>query len=217
MKKTLTALLAAVALVGAVPAGAHAAPAEKTATVEQLVSALPVAAEHRDGYVRTAFKHWIDADKDGCNTRAEVLKDEAIEAPDQIAGCKLSGGEWFSYYDDKVVDGPSSLDIDHMVPLAEAWDSGAYEWTAQRLQDYANDLGYSRSLVAVSAKENRSKADKDIAQWLPPAADAKCHYVADWVAVKTRWGLAVDEVEKGALERAAESCPSREIQVPLAN
>lgn len=81
--------------------------------------------EDRTGYERTKFKHWVDADKDGCNTRAEVLKAEAVVVPEQGAKCKLSGGQWYSPFDDRYIVGPSGLDIDHLVPLAEAWDSGA--------------------------------------------------------------------------------------------
>ncbi|MFC9431254.1 hypothetical protein [Streptomyces sp. NPDC056987] len=79
--------------------------------------------EDRTGYKRTLFRHWVDADRDGCDSRAEVLKQEAVVAPAQAAGCKLSGGRWYSAYDDQYIDGPSGLDIDHLVPLAEAWDS----------------------------------------------------------------------------------------------
>jgi hypothetical protein len=85
-----------------------------------------------------------------------------VKAPKQGDDCALTGGEWLSYYDGKTVTDPSRLDIDHMVPLAEAWDSGAAEWTAERREAYANDLGAEHSLVAVTAKSNRSKGDKDL-------------------------------------------------------
>jgi hypothetical protein len=145
-----------------------------------------------------------------------VLKAEAVVPPEQGASCKLTGGQWWSYYDDTAVDGPTGLDIDHMVPLAEAWDSGAYAWTAQRRQDYANDLEWARSLVAVTARANRSKADQDVATWLPPAADARCHYVDDWVSVKIRWQLSVDLAERAALVRLADTCPDTTLDVPIA-
>ncbi|MBY8854018.1 HNH endonuclease family protein, partial [Saccharothrix sp. MB29] len=90
-------------------------------------------------------------------------------------------------YDDIEVDNPRSLDIDHMVPLAEAWDSGAFDWTPDRHQRYANDLDEPATLVAVTARSNRGKADKDPAAWLPPHEPAVCRYITDWVAVKTRW------------------------------
>lgn len=219
MRKSLITLLVGAAVFAALPATARAATVDASTgpvLVRVLIAELPVADESRAGYVRTAFKHWVDADKDGCNTRNEVLKVEAVTAPEQGAGCKLTGGSWFSYYDDTVVDGPSGLDIDHMVPLAEAWDSGASAWTAQRREVYANDLGWARSLVAVTARSNRQKADQDPTTWLPPAADAQCQYVEDWVSVKIRWGLSVDPAEKDALATMAAACPDDTLDVPLA-
>ncbi|MFJ2630816.1 HNH endonuclease family protein [Streptomyces sp. NPDC087422] len=217
MKRTLFALLAAAALLGGTTVGAHAQePAAGPVSVRELLARLPVAAESREGYERTKFKHWVDADHDGCNTRAEVLLDEAVVAPDRGANCKLSGGSWWSYYDDTTVNGPSGLDIDHMVPLAEAWDSGASQWDAKRREQYANDLDWPRSLAAVTAKANRSKSDQDPSTWMPPAADARCRYLDDWVSVKTRWNLSIDPAEQAALTDIADSCPDDELDVPLA-
>ncbi|GAA2387128.1 hypothetical protein GCM10010378_30260 [Streptomyces viridochromogenes] len=97
------------------------------------VAALPVATESREGYSRDEFRHWNSGDlADGCNTRAEVLIHESLAAPAVGPGCRLTGGMWFSYYDSTLVTSASGLDIDHMVPLAEAWDSGASAWSAQR-------------------------------------------------------------------------------------
>ncbi|MFE7033616.1 HNH endonuclease family protein [Streptomyces sp. NPDC057621] len=189
----------------AAPAGAHPAQAEPlplTAAIAQL----PSAAESRDGYQRTSFKHWIDADRDACNTRAEVLISESRTEPVIEAGCKVTAGEWYSYYDGVTLTAPGGLDIDHMVPLAEAWDSGASAWTAARREAYANDLDAERSLVAVSARTNRAKADRDPADWTPPLADARCTYTADWVATKLRWQLAADDRERAALTELASGC-----------
>ncbi|MFD6186347.1 hypothetical protein [Streptomyces goshikiensis] len=89
------------------------------------VSALPVAAEDRTGYQRTAFKHWNAGElpADGCNIRQEVLLAEAVVYPEIGPGCTLTGGVWWSYYDDREVTPAGALDIDPMVPLDEAWDS----------------------------------------------------------------------------------------------
>ncbi|MFI1436704.1 HNH endonuclease family protein [Streptomyces lydicus] len=212
MVKTTVHALAAAALALlplATTAPAHAA---ETLKLHDAVEALPQAAESRDGYERTKFKHWIDEDKDGCNTRAEVLLAEAITPPTVGPGCKLTGGTWLSYYDDKVVDGPAGLDIDHMVPLAEAWDSGASQWTAARRQAYANDLAADRSLVAVTAKTNRQKADQDPADWMPPATDARCTYLSDWVGTKLRWSLTVDRRERDTLRDLAASCHNTDVE-----
>ncbi|MFF4398209.1 HNH endonuclease family protein [Streptomyces sp. NPDC001480] len=196
----------------AAPAPAHAQDRSfetYTLPMAAAVDDLPLAAEVRDGYQRTSFKHWNAGANptDGCNTRAEVLIAEAVVPPEVLPGCKLSGGLWWSYYDAKWMTPASALDIDHMVPLAEAWDSGASQWTAERREAYANDLGAQASLVAVSAASNRSKADQDPAQWLPPAVDATCRYASEWIATKLRWGLTVDAVELEALTQLAEACP----------
>jgi hypothetical protein len=94
-----------------------------------------------------------------------------------------------------------------MVPLAEAWDSGARRWTAATRQAFANDLGASWVLIAVSAGSNRAKSDQDPADWLPPEADALCSYLGDWLAVKARWSLSVDPRERTALEGLIRNCP----------
>ncbi|MFE9367897.1 HNH endonuclease family protein [Streptomyces sp. NPDC006978] len=170
------------------------------------IKRIPVAEEKRAGYERDSFKHWVDEDDDGCPTRQEVLIAEAVTAPQEGARCTLSGGGWLSYYDEVEVTDAKKLDIDHMVPLAEAWDSGAHDWTPERREAYANDLDAERSLVAVTAKTNRSKADRDPAAWMPPAQSATCTYLVDWTATKLRWGLSADETEQEALIELAEPC-----------
>ncbi|WP_327411313.1 HNH endonuclease family protein (plasmid) [Streptomyces sp. NBC_01281] len=170
------------------------------------VDLLPSAAESRDGYQRTSFKHWVDADRDGCSTRAEVLISESRVQPTIEPGCKVTAGQWYSFYDGVTVTAPGGLDIDHMVPLAEAWDSGASAWTPERREAYANDRDADSSLVAVTARTNRSKADQDPADWLPPLLDARCTYAADWVATKLRWKLTVDDRERASLAEIAAGC-----------
>ncbi|MFE2498821.1 HNH endonuclease family protein [Streptomyces scopuliridis] len=199
------------------PAPAQAAPGERVAApVRDALAALPVQAESRAGYERTKFRHWVDADRDGCNTRAEVLKAEAVDAPRQAPNCALDGGRWYSRYDDVYFTAPGALDIDHLVPLAESWDSGALAWTATERQAYANDLGDARALIAVSAKSNRSKADQDPATWQPPTVGYHCQYATDWVAIKTRWGLSIDPAEQTALTETLAQCPNVPVEVTLA-
>lgn len=195
----------------------HAAPGDTIAMpVRDALAALTVHDEDRTGYERTKFRHWIDADRDGCSTRAEVLLEEAVTAPEQGANCALSGGSWYSPYDDTYFTAARALDIDHLVPLAEAWDSGASTWTAQERQAYANDLDDPRALIAVSATSNRSKADQDPTTWQPPAADYRCTYTTDWVAIKTRWNLAVDTAEQTAISDILDACPNTPIEVTRA-
>ncbi|MEU7994089.1 HNH endonuclease family protein [Micromonospora sp. NPDC049060] len=190
-------------------APAHAATV--SVPLRTLVADLPVATEVRTGYNRDLFPHWTDADSDGCNTRYEVLIAEATTRPTVGSGCQLTGGRWRSYYDAAYWTNPSDLDIDHMVPLAEAWDSGARNWTTSRRQAFANDLGDVRSLVAVTDNVNQAKGDQDPATWQP--TNEKCRYVGEWVAVKTRWRLSVDSAEKSALTSRANSCTNITITV----
>lgn len=213
MIKAVLRGLAAVALAvlpATIPTPAHAA---ETLPLTEAVATLPVALESRDGYDRNKFRHWNTGDNpaDGCNTRAEVLLHEAVDPPIVGPGCRLTGGSWWSYYDATVVTSASGLDIDHMVPLAEAWDSGASAWSPQRREAYANDQGAEQSLVAVTARSNRSKADQDPAEWMPPAADVHCRYLAEWVGTKLRWALTVDDAELKALAGAASSCPGETV------
>ena len=165
---------------------------------------LVITADQIGGYSRNLFKHWIDVDKDGCNTRYEVLIAEAIVKPKVGAGCYLTGGKWRSPYDGKVFTNPTGLDIDHMVPLAEAWRSGAWAWNAAQRMDFANDLEDSRSLLAVTASLNRSKSDRDVAAWLP--LKAQCNYISNWIAVKWRFDLTVDPVEGEFLQNKITTC-----------
>jgi hypothetical protein len=187
-----------------------------SAPLRTAVSSLVVATEVRTGYDRDLFPHWIDADGDGCNTRYEVLIAEATTAPSVGSGCSLSGGRWYSYYNNASYTVTSDLDIDHMVPLAEAWDSGARNWTTTRRRSYANDLGDSRPLVAVKDTVNQAKGDRDPAEWMPSYSGARCRYVQEWVAVKKRWALTVDPAEKSALTSLANGCANVTITVTLA-
>ncbi|WP_432104455.1 HNH endonuclease family protein [Streptomyces sp. bgisy091] len=201
---------------GAPSGAAGGGPAEGALTLAEAIDKIPPGDEKRDGYERDSFKHWIDEDDDDCETRAEVLLEEATTKPEQGERCALTGGVWLSYYDEVEVTEARKLDIDHMVPLAEAWDSGAYDWTAERRQAYANDLGSKRSLVAVTAKSNRSKSDQDPATWLPPADSAHCTYAADWTGTKLRWALTVDDKERAALLKLAEACPDTTVRYEAA-
>ena len=191
----------------------------RAATVSQplrtMVASLPVAGEVRTGYNRDLFNHWIDADGDGCNTRYEVLIAEATTAPSVGSGCTLSGGRWTSYFDGAAWTDPADLDIDHLVPLAEAWDSGARTWSAAQRQSFANDLGDARALAAVTDDVNQSKGDRDPAEWMPSVASVSCRYVTEWTAVKTRWGLSVDSTEKSALTSYAASCANSTVTVDV--
>jgi len=171
---------------------------------------LTVAEDKTTGYNRSAFKHWIDADKNGCDTRAEVLIAEAIVKPKIGPKCKLTGGKWLSAYDGKTITNASQLDVDHLVPLAEAWRSGAWKWTAAQRQVFANDLDNSEALIAVTSSSNRSKGDKDPANWLPK--ENQCNYVESWISTKSKYELTIDEKEKNALTQTIRDCSLAAVQ-----
>ena len=165
---------------------------------------LTVAADQLSGYERTLFNHWIDADKDRCDTRKEVLIQEAVVLPKLSSGCVFTGGKWISPYDNLSTTDYSTLDIDHMVPLSEAWRSGAWKWSPAQREAYANDLTDPRALVAVTASLNRQKSDQDPSTWLPP--ENKCIYVSNWIAIKVRYSLTVDSAEANALTSLVSQC-----------
>ncbi len=215
MRPLRRAVLALVALpsVMLVTGGPAQADSQWSGSMVQAIDHVPVATEDRTGYDRDLFRHWVDADGDGCDTRAEVLIAEAEDAPTVGSSCSLSGGRWYSYYDGVSQTSASALDVDHMVALAEAWDSGANSWAASRREAYANDLGDSHSLVGVTAALNRSKGDQDVAEWLPPINH--CRYVKDWLTAKIRWGLSQDSAEQAALEDVVAGCTNSTITVTV--
>jgi hypothetical protein len=187
----------------------------RSISTRRMLGDLVTRAERRTGYDRSKFVHWIDDDGDGCDTRYEVLIAEATRRPTvSQPGCRLTGGRWRSRYDGVTTTDPSGFDVDHLVPLAEAWDSGARRWNGGTRRRFANDLGYFASLVAVTASSNRSKGDREPHDWLPPNASFRCTYLAQWVAVKWRWRLRVDTVERAFLRAQLVSCGWPRIRKP---
>ena len=156
------------------------------------------------GYRRDKFADW-SSQGGGCDTRDVVLKrdGEAVVTNDS---CQITQGTWFSPYDGTSVTDPQELDIDHMVPLANAWRTGANEWTGQQRALFANDLT-NPQLLAVTLSTNRSKGDQDPAEWKPPRREYWCVYAERWVAVKSYWKLSVRAEEKAALQDMLGACP----------
>jgi hypothetical protein len=165
-------------------------------------------------YNRNQWKHWIDKDGDCHNTRAEVLLDEAV-GPVTLEGCRVMFGEWIGLYTGMPVTEASVLDVDHMVPLANAHRSGGWAWNASRKEAYANDLRDSEHLIAVTASENRSKGAKGPEYWRPPNVNYWCDYATNWARIKDIWDLSVTPAELVAVRDMLGDCSSRvQIFVP---
>lgn len=176
-----------------------AAPAKKApAGVHDQLAELVVSAPHsKDGYERKLFTHWVDQG-DNCNTRELVLKKNGKDV--RIDGdCVPLSGSWTSPYDNATWTKASDVDIDHMVPLAEAWASGAWNWTQKRRAELANDLTRPQ-LFAVTDNVNQEKGDKTPDRWKPPVVAYWPTYAKAWIAVKHHYGLTITAAEKKALE-----------------
>jgi hypothetical protein len=162
----------------------------------------------RTGYDRNKQfgSGFIDANHDGCNARREVLIAEST-TPVRVTQPKCTvSGTWVSLYDGVTTTDARSLDIDHLVPLGEAWDSGASAWDKARRKAYANNLDFPDHLIAVTAHSNRSKGDKDPAQWKPESRRSWCRYAISWTTVKIQWELTADDAEVAALRDMLATC-----------
>jgi len=197
-------VVALVAALGALAAPAAPAFAADRQSALRLLNSLPVSGEHPQGYARDLFADWLARTGDGCDTRQEVLIVERVSG--RVADCTVTAGTWLSSYDGAVVHSPTALQIDHRVPLEEAWASGAWRWTQATRDRYSNDLGYSASLLAVTVHENESKGAQEPSEWMPALSSQRCSYIRSWIGVKYRWRLSVDAAEKSYLARQLRGC-----------
>ena len=183
-----------------------------------LLQTVRVENEYQVGYDRALFEHWRDIDGDGCDSRDQVLKRDSISLPQvDPVNCNVIAGDWVSPYDGAKWTNPSDIDIDHVIALKEAWDSGAWAWSAAQRKAFANDTSDSRTLLAVTDSVNQSKSDKDPSNWLPPLQSYTCTYLGNWIAVKVRWSLSMDSSEFGRIKNLLQStCSSLNI-APIPN
>ncbi|MFB6672358.1 HNH endonuclease family protein [Streptomyces sp. NPDC057684] len=200
----VTAVVSALTLLNG-PAAQAAPPTPVSgATARTYLSELTVKAEgSSDGYSRDLFPHWI-TQSGACNTREVVLKRDGTNVS-QDSSCAATSGSWYSEYDGATWSAAADVDIDHIVPLSEAWKSGANAWTTAQRQGFANDLTRPQ-LIAVTDNVNQSKGDQDPAKWMPSRTAYKCTYVRMWVQVKHYYNLTVDSAEKSALTSYLSGC-----------
>jgi hypothetical protein len=189
------------------------APQAQTPLATQALETLTVKGKApRTGYNRDVFgPAWFDVDRNSCNTRDDILARDLINirrsdlcrvtsgtlSPDPYTGKPLT-----------FIRGKSVIDIDHVVALAQAWESGAWQWNYPRRVRFAND---PLNLLAVSASANRQKGDREAAAWLPANRSYRCAFIARQVAVKAKYNLSVTQAEKSAMERVLRSCPNERL------
>lgn len=199
-------LLAAAAAVGLGGGSANATPPDipSAETARAELSQLTVAPDgSMDGYDRDKFPHW-HAVEGNCNTREMVLRRDG-DGVEVGADCYPTSGSWRSPYDGDTWTDPSDVDIDHMVPLAAAWRSGAAGWTTAERETFANDLD-SPQLWAVTDNVNQSKGDQTPESWKPPLQSHWCEYSRAFTHVKFRYGLTVNSAEQAALSDMLGTC-----------
>ncbi|PVH99040.1 hypothetical protein DM02DRAFT_529883 [Periconia macrospinosa] len=175
-----------------------------TSSAKSLLAGLTVAVQGpQTGYSRDLFPHWI-TQSGTCNTRETVLKRDGTSVVTNDA-CAAVSGSWYSTYDGATWSAASDVDIDHVVPLSNAWKSGAASWTTARRQSFANDLT-NPQLIAVTDNVNQAKGDKGPEDWKPPLTSYYCTYAKMWVQVKSVWSLTITSAEKSALTSMLNTC-----------
>lgn len=201
---------------GSTGGGSEQPPANVDAVTAQL-NALPVQENTKVKYNRKEWKHWNSIT--GCwDVREQVLANQAVAGSlvlldgkgktvtDVNAACSIQSGKWIDPYTNAEFTDPGELDIDHLIPLSRAAQSGGQAWDSARKQAYANDLTYSSHLLAVDAGENRTKGDKGPAAWKPKNEGYWCSYATAWVQVSTNYGLSISPADKNAVIEMLRKC-----------
>ncbi len=182
-----------------------------TAALREVIDELVVVEEgRREGYSRNLFDHWSDIDGSGCHARQDVLLDQAISyvQRDRFSPCFIVEGDWYLPFDGQRFSGaPSDIDVDHVVALAEAWDSGADEWNFNRRRQFANDPLH---LMVSDRQVNRDKADLDAGEWKPERRDSWCLTATMITLAKYRYSLSIDPAERRGLYEMADTCDDDE-------
>ena len=159
-------------------------------------------------YDRDQWGRWSDTDGDCQDTRQEVLISESLVPVTYKTArqCRVSSGEWFGAFTGTTVLEPGALDVDHLVPLANAHRSGAWAWPEERKRAYYNSLDDADHLIAVTASANRSKGARGPEEWRPTDESHWCEYAHDWIRIKQAWGLSVTSPEAHVLQEMLGRC-----------
>jgi hypothetical protein len=213
-RRTVHAVLVALAALLAVSALGLSVPQEaRAATAFEKLSELRVRpADSMDGYSRDLFPHWSDAQEYGWRLPAGGTPDPGScdaalirDGRDEVvgSGCSVGSGRWFDPYTGNTYTDPLDIDIDHIVPLANAWRSGAASWDPAKRERFAN---VPPDVLAVEDNANQAKGDKGPAAWKPPRRAYHCVYSKKWTNIKHQWKLSVTREEKSALKQMLSTC-----------
>lgn len=148
-------------------------------------------------YQRKHWRHWTDRDKNCLNTRQEILKARSlVPVTMNKRGCTVVKGKWNDYYFPETLENAKQVDIDHLIPLKHAHESGGARWSKKRKEEFAND---PENLVITNRKYNRQKGAQGIDTWLPVHREYACKYMRDWIKVKTKYALQISQAERNAV------------------
>jgi hypothetical protein len=207
MKSRSIWAIAIVAILGISSATASAS------TAEELLNSLAVKGRApKTGYSRAQFgATWADVNKNGCDTRNDILKRDLTNVVyrSKTHDCVVESGTLLDPYSGttinfvKGVTSSMEVQIDHVVALSNAWQTGAFKLTLEKRTAFANDPD---NLLAVQGRLNSQKGDGDAATWLPPLKSARCAYVTKQIIVKAKYGLWVTAPEKASMLTVLSKC-----------
>ena len=213
------AAVVAALLLGATPnpaSGVEQEPGLATAVLETLAVK---GRAPKTGYTRAQFgPAWADVDRNGCDTRNDILKRDltAITYRAKTRNCVVESGTLIDRYSGETINfvkgniSSMEVQIDHVVALSNAWQTGAFKLTADQRRALSND---PLNLFAVKGRLNSQKGDGDAATWLPPLKSFRCSYVAQQIAVKAKYSLWVTAPEKAAMVSILAKCPTQKVPV----
>lgn len=183
--------------------------------MKELLGALTINDAKKVDYDRNEWKHWIPTENKCWNTREEVLYRDAVkgsttlldknkkETKDKSQACYITGGKWIDVYSGQEINSPRQIDIDHIIPLSYVAQHGGQDWSAEEKMKYAND---PEVLLAVSARENRSKSDKGPADYMPPNKEYQCSYSKQFIHVADKYTISITPKDKKVLNDGLKTC-----------
>ena len=196
----------------------NATNAEAAETAKSVLDSIQVKGRApKTGYDRDQFgQRWADINRNGCDTRNDILKRDLskIVFKPGTRNCVVASGDLIDPYSGKTINfvrgniSSMEVQIDHVVALSNAWQTGAFKLSLAMRTQFAND---PLNLLAVQGRLNSQKGDGDAATWLPPLKSYRCNYVARQITVKAKYGLWVTPPEKAAMDSILEKCPGQEI------